>query len=404
MMPTTSPSALRRELMRTHGTLCIRTLCCELAKSAKIVSAVFMYMAAEQLAARQVAEQIIVAGIEREKQMWLRGRGFRMYPGSEGVSAYYSPLTTRYLWSLYDLVKGSEPSPTLSRAIGEGLDMAADTARAHGLERVPTVIDSIDGAFAAAGADRSHEVMAYLESEVDVRACNVRVQMDPVSKRRTLGYAAAILLRLGRSMDAIGLANEVMKALNAEGRLYSTVDSIAAIALLGEIRSAGLLAGAAKVRANGTVMSLADAVALADQIETVEVVDGTVAVQVTRIVEEDWSSFDAQVGLRVGFHDDDGQSVRRFARGDRAHLDIELTAGYREGDLVHVSLPPAMMWIKGGGRVRQFSVDFAGANKVRIPIVVMTQLSGPQHYSLCVRNMFEEARATSPGLLRIEPA
>ena len=74
------------------------------------------------------------------------------------------------------------------------------------------------------------------------------------------------------------------------------------------------------------------------------------------------------------------------------------------GDLVHVALPACMSWIHGGGRVKRFSIDFEGKDEVRVQIVVTAPIDGKEHFAICVRNMFEEARATSPGLLAAHAA
>ena len=50
---------------------------------------------------------------------------------------------------------------------------------------------------------------------------------------------------LGRAIS-LALANAVTAQLGENGRLYSTVDSVAAIALLAELRAAGLVGGAGR--------------------------------------------------------------------------------------------------------------------------------------------------------------
>ena len=60
-----------------------------------------------------------------------------------------------------------------------------------------------------------------------------------------------------------------------------------------------------------------------------------------------------------------------------------------------------MSWIAGGGRVKKLSMDFEGKNELTVPLVVTGPIAGRQRFAVCVRNMFEEERAASPGLLTI---
>ena len=62
--------------------------------------------------------------MRREHKMWMKGRGFRMYPESGNeVNTYYGPKTARYLWNL-DSLRGADPSRALVTAIDEALEMA----------------------------------------------------------------------------------------------------------------------------------------------------------------------------------------------------------------------------------------------------------------------------------------
>ncbi|MCE7872101.1 hypothetical protein DYH09_17210 [bacterium CPR1] len=72
------------------------------------------------------------------------------------------------------------------------------------------------------------------------------------------------------------------------------------------------------------------------------------------------------------------------------------------GDLVYLNLPACLTRVVGGGQVKELAVDFAGASQVTIPLVATA--AGTQHFTLCVRNMYREDRAGSPGLLRVEVA
>ena len=113
--------------------------------------------------------------------------------------------------------------------------------------------------------------------------------------------------------------------------------------------------------------------------------------------EEDWTRFSADLPLRIGFRGTDGARTGHLRMGDRVDLQVELPKGYQAGDLVHVALPASLSWIEGGGRVKRFTRDFEGKSSLSVPLVVTGELSGKQHFAVCVRNMFEEERAGQPG-------
>ena len=68
---------------------------------------------------------------------------------------------------------------------------------------------------------------------------------------------------------------------------------------------------------------------------------------------------------------------------------------------VHVDLPACLSWLRGGGLVKRFTVDFVGRDEVHIPLAVTGAAPGGQHFAVCVRNMFEEERRANPGLVRV---
>lgn len=116
----------------THATAGYGHLCCE-QTAAKILSAVTMYLTSDDEVTRRKAESIIEAGISREKTMYLPGRGFAMYPEYRRVDSYWGPQCVQHLWSLRSMEDVSGLSPSLRRAVREGLDMADDAGRGHGL-------------------------------------------------------------------------------------------------------------------------------------------------------------------------------------------------------------------------------------------------------------------------------
>jgi hypothetical protein len=387
--------------------------CCE-QTAAKILSACGMYALARDGARRSRAESIILAGVRRERTMWLRGRGFKMYPeSSDSPDTYWGPKAARYLWNLSLLRDIGRPSPLLAQAIDEGLEMAADACRAYRIAWPLSTATTCEEAYLVArfSLDR-----AAVERAVQLARGTVGItgQQGVVLARAEAAYAAATLLRAGgRALlpQALALANLVTQQFNALGRLYSTVDSVAAIAMMAELQAAGVIGSAAQIEIDGRATSMAAALQIEGKIGAVRAIAAVAAVEVTRIVEEDWTSFAMSVPLRVSL-ERQGRPGRRFTVGDPIELRVKLEQGYKAGDLLWVCLPDALSRVIGGGQVKSFSVDFEGKDEIVVPLAA-TGLSvdhggktGPQHFAVCVRNMFEEERVGSPGLLdvTIEPA
>jgi hypothetical protein len=394
-------------------------LCCE-QTAAKILSAVMMVLTAKRNDRKRAGEKIVLAGIAREKRM-IRAGGFALYPDSRGVDSYYGKMAVRYLFRLRDLSDVPGLSPALRRAAKEGLELAETAACAHGMPQKPTHAESMEDAYLALTAGAEEVARRFVRESRPPQECSY----NPVARRSYDAYAAAIHLKLGDLAQGLELANKVTRQLDAQGRLYSTVDSVAAIALFIQLRSQRLFDEGAELLVNGQKMSHQAAVALGDQAESVEVLSGHVPVAVVRLVEHDWSALaktvpvnvslappsKAQTPTRTGAGAHFMQTLRRYVSrpekskaieaGDRLDLTIRLPDGYQSGDLVHVVLPPCTACIEGGGKVRQLSEDFAGRDSLTIPLVVTQKPRGPQHYAVCVRNMFDESRAASPGLLAI---
>ncbi|OAD20847.1 general secretion pathway protein E, partial [Candidatus Thiomargarita nelsonii] len=190
---------------------------------------------------------------------------------------------------------------------------------------------------------------------------------------------------------------QVTRQLNEQGMLYSTEDSVAAIALLSELRKSGLVTGEARLCVNGEEMTAIEAAQLKVPIESIDVLSGVAAVEVTRLHEEDWTRFADNFPIGIRFVNADNSEIQYVRAGDCIELVISLPKGYQTGDIVHVALPPCLSWIRGG--VKLFSLDFEGEEVLRIPLLVTSQIEGQEHFAICVRNMFQEERASSRSLL-----
>ncbi|MFO0618816.1 MAG: hypothetical protein U0414_39870 [Polyangiaceae bacterium] len=388
--------------------------CCE-QTAAKILAACAMYALAADPARRSKAESIIAAGIRRERTMYMKGRGFRMYPESgDSVSEYWSPKASahlRHLASLKDLTGPAAIGMTLAALVDEGLAMAADVGQAHRLPWPPTRGRSAAELYAELRFGATPDVARVVGDAVAI--VEVATGSGRVAARTEQAYGAATLFHAARRgaggaearRRAIDWTNTVCKDITPEGRLYSTVDSVALLALFGEL-SAARVVGGDKVEINGAVQSIEKAMR-AEDLHVVRAVDSTVAVEVSRFVEDDWDQLKSDVAMSVALRDASGQVVRAARPGDALTLEVTLTGGYKAGDLAWVCLPDALSRVVGGGQVKRFSVDFEGKTTVNVPLAATGVTVGPSgapaagHYRVVVRNMFEEERAGNPGLLEI---
>jgi hypothetical protein len=390
--------------------------CCE-QTAAKMLAACAMYALAEDQARRDRAEAIILAGARREATMWLRGRGFKMYPESGSKpDTYWGPRAARYLWDLSllrDLKGRAEPGRALGGAIEECLAMAADATQAYQLAWPPAKLSSCEDAYAALRFGKANgDALAFLRQ----RTASAVIPLAPnphfggrVAVRTETAYGAAALLRAGSAQDrqrAIGLTNAVVSELGPNGRLYSTVDSVAAIALMVELTAAGIVGASGTVEVDGERLTTANAIDRAGEIHSVRALEGLTAVEVTRLVEEDWDTFRAGLQIAVSLNRGGG-ATRRLNALDPVELVVRNESGYKAGDLCWVCLPDALSRVIGGGQVKRFSVDFRGADEVRIPLAATGVTVGPRgeegaaRFAVCVRNMFEEERGGSPGFLEV---
>jgi hypothetical protein len=135
-------------------------------------------------------------------------------------------------------------------------------------------------------------------------------------------------------------------------------------------------------------------------------VAGVTAIEVARLIVEDWDRLAPTVSLRVALVKDGRQSPS-LRVGDGLDLHVRVEGGYQDGDLLWVCLPDALSWVLGGGQVKRFAIDLVGREEVRVPLAatgLTHDRSGQpatQHFNVCLRNMFEEERAGNPGPLPV---
>ena len=376
---------------------------CE-ATAAKILAATFMYLSAENDEQRSTAEQIILMGVAHEQKMIRPEQGFAVYPESEEISEFLSRTTVRYLWHLKELDELPDISRPLRKAVRQGLSLADKAAQAHQMQLLPEKIHSIEEAYTLAKVGiNTTEVKQFIENLIDFNTASLKKSQDTVADRTQLAYAAASLIAMGDLEPGIKFANQVTCQLNEQGRLYSTMDSVAMIALMIQLRILKIVMSEARVRVNGhQEMSVSEAAQFDEPIESIQVLSGIVAVETTRIHEEDWYSYGSDFPVWIEFKNASDMTVERVRTGDRIDLVVSLPEGYQTGDMVQVALPSSLSWIKGDGKVKYLTLDFEGRDELRIPLIVTSPIEGKQHFALCIRNRYEEERVASSGKVGIE--
>ena len=410
----------------TEATINYEHCCCE-QTAAKILAACSAYMlhsskngkgdADEKLK----AESSIIAGITRMEKMWLKGKGFKSYPHTENVpNDYYGKAASRYLFNLESLRQISASiGPDLKSNLVKGLEMAKDTSAAYNFSWPPTEIQSCSDAYSVLvfgnGNGDSNKALNYvrghLEQAESLKDYLASLPANPfcgakVNARIQASYAAACLLRSGQPNDkrnALELTNTVISEFNESGRLYSTMDSTAAVALMTELMAAKVTGGG-EVEIDGARISVAEAFDFPGTINSIKVLEGIAAVECQKEVIEDWNQYASTVKARIGLSKN-GQIKQAFATGDTIELEVSLEEEYQDGDLLWVCLPDSLSRVTGGGQVKLFSMDFKGKSKLSIPLAATGRTGNngkePQKFAVCVRNMFNEDRVGSPGLMEV---
>jgi len=380
-------------------------------------------------------EAAMLVWYRRLKSMYLPRSGFCLYPPEEGGArtpdTHYAPLAVEHLLGLPTAERAGVQLQALREILDDIRAMAREAAAYYKIEYPPRKIRNCQDAYqilvsGSSSADKGrasnfvrsrlteHDGQTYVDGAADQQAHYLYGRA--VATRTETAYAAAALLATGEHSDlpiAIQATNYLTSQLNEAGRLYSTVDTAACLALLLGLREAGVVTteGTSRVLLNGQEMSLADALVYeGKKVESLRCLGGVVAAQVTSEVIESWSAFQRSLPVTVSLQKN-GQVQQRFNIGDALELVIQVPR-YEPGLLAHVCLPDALARVVGGGQIKRFSVDFCGHNRVRIPLAAVSSTipskgigaeaqQGVQHWAVVVRNMFKEEVIGNPGLLEV---
>lgn len=365
----------------------------------------------------------------RVKSMYLPHNGFCMYPPSEGGTrkpdTHYAPLAVKHLLNLPTPQAAQHAGltqPALLSMLDDLRAMANDAASYYTIAYPPKSISDCHDAYQIVIAETTSQeqkanALTFVRSRLLQRNGQTFVLMDQqnslvpwygfdVSSRAETAYAAAALLLAKNPADvalALAATNYVTSQTDTSGRLYSTVDTAAGLALMTALREVGVAGDGHGVRValNGQEMALSDALVFQDEVQSITCLQGVAAVQVTSEIIEDWSTYKGQLSVKVRL-ERQGQIQQQFHVGDALDLVIQVPR-YEPGLLAHVCLPDALSRIAGGGQVKHFTLDFQEQNTLRVPLAVTGSTIGTlQHWAVIVRNMFKQEQIGNPGLLHVE--
>ncbi len=377
-------------------------LCCE-QTAAKLAAAAAMYLAGDDND-RTKAERTIVNGVRREETMYRKGGGFLMYPDGSHVSDYYSKLAAGYLLTTLKPLQAAASGPGLKNACNRGLEMAKDAARFHGLQFPPLTISSCRDAYYSLLENPDHgPALDYINTRITPDGRLTGQPTSGVHDRAETAYAAAALFLLGPGYlkQAIMASNRVTEKMAPNGAWYSTLDSMAGIAMMDAIRRTKVLTAAKNARAivNGE-KQLLNKLNFQKRVSSVQnPVDNRslLPVQVETIRHEDWHAVKSNIKVDVNLT----AAGSKIKTGDALDIEIRLPRGYSTGDLCFVCLPPALSFVWGGGQVKMMALDFEGRDRISVPIAALSPTKGKQHFAVCVRNMYDEEKIGNPGWQKI---
>ena len=392
----------------------------------------------------------IVVWHKRLKSMYLPDSGFCLYPpeewGRSEPDTHYAPLAVQHLLSLVAAGRSGIQQPALQEILTDIAAMATNAAAYYHIAYPPKELSDCHAAYQLLTGNASSEqkaaALAFVRSRLREHDGQVYVDVQSeqqgqslygkqVAVRRETAYAAAALLAAKETTDiptVIAATNYLTGQMNEDGRLYSTVDTAACLALLLGLRDADLIESGTKGRVllNGTEMALTDALAYDGKVESLRCLEGIIAAEVTTEVVEDWRTFKGDIPVEVQL-ERKGNIQQEFSVGDDLDLVIRVKR-YVPGLIAHVCLPDALARVVGGGQVKRFSLDFRGKAELRVPLAATGRTGFPtdknaelfrslqqwfgmneprgdetasQHYAVIVRNMFNEEQVGNPGLLAV---
>lgn len=385
-------------------------LCCEQTAAKLFAALVCLSLAEPGSPACTAALQSAQAGVRRLRSMWSRVKGFYAYPNGMifpelGVMAAEHLMKKQFINGCLNEV------PEVTPILAEIDELLAGAMQFYRIKVEDGPLRNCWDAYVMLRSPHCTNIDRIVEFAR--RKINVRRLRLSVYHRAELAYAAACLLRVGNAEDvatALPVANQLFEQVEASGMLYSTVDSTGLLILMQELSHRGLYQSDSSLIVNGQTQTVVDVLASDQPIQSLVAGTDPVSVELIRWRYTHWASSNATVPMKVTL-----QHLRRhrhhFHEGESITLNIMLPDGYRVGDLLWIALPPCLSRLEGGGQVKQFTLDLEGQPSVSIRLAATSlsatpwQASKPQHFLVCLRNMYDEDRIGNLGPIpvHVEP-
>jgi len=152
------------------------------------------------------------------------GKGFVIYPGHVDVIPAWSNHAAQHLRYLQWLLE-IEVEPDLNSVARAGIEMSNDVLDAGSVGRKGVSAQNAYEQFRFGASENDREsALHWLQNKR-----NLNDNDSQVFNRASMAYAAATFVRSGQAAligKGLELAREVLKHINQEGRLYSTVEAV----------------------------------------------------------------------------------------------------------------------------------------------------------------------------------
>lgn len=371
--------------------------CCE-QTSAMIVAACVAAMVSTDETTKEQAYQSIVKGWARLKAMYMPVYGFASYPG-QSVNVGWSSAAARRVSNLSMVTSANLPDDA-KRAIEDMVAMGTVVLSVHG-----------QAAYQQMGAMES---LYYKRFDRAVAQADIEKVMNDLSGANVYNYqakseaafCAGTLIRNSRIEEGIKVANAVAKAMAGTlgGAMHGSYESLAYMHMIHEMRNSGVIAGGkSQVFINDKETTFEQAVDIKD-ISTVKAAKGACLLKIIRLSKIRFDEANAGVQMTLDLRDKHKSVVdaATIKAGTPVYLTVNLTSGYRDGDVLCVALPDCLSRIVAGTKTKKFQIDFTGRNQVQVELIAGKATKKGQRWAAVVRNMYDAARLGSVGLLTAE--
>lgn len=381
--------------------------CCE-QTSAKVVAACLAAMTAQTESEKEKAYLSIVNGEARLRSMYVKDQGFRSYPGGDFYQNW-SSAAARRVSQLSMVTEGTKLPADATRAIKSMVEMGENVLKAHG--------DVYNNGKTGEHTDQPMEANYYRRHTRQITGAEIDSMIANLKNSNVWNYmvkseacfCAAALVRDKRLGEGIRVCNEVAKLIGGAmgGAMHGSYETLAYMHMIDELRKAGIVPGTkGKIKVNGKETTIEKALGRED-IREISATKGAVAVRITRLNKIDFAKSNIDCQISIDLLDKNKKSVLngQIKAGSQVMLVVKINGGNGpsnlkvNGDVVCAALPDCLSRIVAGTKQKKFQIDFTGSNEVSVDLVAGRATEKPQRWAAVIRNMYDEKRIGSVGLL-----